>query len=153
LGEDEGDYSLLLLEDVRDLFEQRGATALATADIIEALVKREDRPWPEFRHERPITPRGVASLLGRFSVKPRTVRIGEGTPKGYRAEDLAPVFRKYLTTKEPPIPCPLSATSATNEPDSGNVADVADKKRGKGPFVVDEEEAERDARAALEAGA
>ena len=123
------------------------------ADIIEALVKREDRPWPEYRHERPITPRGVASLLGRFGVKPRTVRIGEATPKGYRGEDLAPVFRKYLASQKPPIPPAPSATSATSALGNAPVADVSDREGGTGPFVVEEEQAECEMRLELETGA
>jgi hypothetical protein len=117
VDDEETDSGLLFLSDVRDLFRTTGANALLTARIIEALVKLEHRPWSEFRHDKPITPRGVAALLGRFGVKPKTVRDGTETPKGYTLDDLASSFNTYL-------PRELSATSATRQ--HGNELGVAD---------------------------
>lgn len=129
VGEEEGDYGLLMLEDVRDLLS--GDSIIFTSHLIESLVKREDRPWPEYRHDKPITPRGIASLLGRFNVKPTTVRLGDAVGKGYRAEDLAPAFRKYLSKKEGQTPPEPSVTSVTHEA----VTDVTDKKEDVGVAV------------------
>jgi hypothetical protein len=135
---------MLLLEDLRDLLDQQMTTVIFTTTIIEVLVKREDRPWPEYRHDKPISARGVASLLGRFGIKPRSVRIGEITGKGYRAEDLAPVFRKYLPKKEGPLPVILSVTSVTPQTDTPvadpPVTDVTDRKRGMGGSFSEGEE-------------
>lgn len=130
IGEEEGDWGLLLLEDVRVFLEESGTGAILTTDLLEALVKREDRPWPEYRHDRPITARGIASLLGRFKVRSTTVRAGEGRGKGYRGEDLAPVFRKYL--KKAPTPPALSVTSVTDPV----VTDVTLRKGATGPEIT-----------------
>ncbi len=108
IAEDEGDYGLLMLEDVHALIGS--ADAIFTATILDELIKREDRPWPEYRHDKPITARGVASLLGRFGVKPGTVRVGSATGKGYAREKLAPAFNRYL---KPPIPLNANVTSVT----------------------------------------
>jgi hypothetical protein len=95
--DDEHDYGLLMLADVRDLAEaQKGASNIHSATIVEELSKREDRPWSEYRHDRPITKTGVAKLLKRFGISPTTVRVGELAAKGYRYEDLSPAFRRYL---------------------------------------------------------
>ena len=124
VAEEEGDYGLLMLQDVHDLFESRRTDAVFTSTILEVLCAREDRPWPEYRHDRPITARGVASLLGRFGVKPTTVRIGESVSKGYKIESLTPVFRTYLNTSIP------SVTSVTSPSEAPGVTDVTDRKEG-----------------------
>jgi hypothetical protein len=94
--DEETDYGLLLLSDIRDLLKQRPSEHILSAVIVSELIKREDRPWPEYRDQRPITPRGVASLLGRFAIKPTTIRVGCDVGKGYKLEALAPAFRRYL---------------------------------------------------------
>jgi hypothetical protein len=132
IGQEEGDWGLLLLADIRELVEASEGGAILTATILEALVRREDRPWPEYRHDKPITARGIASLLNRFRIKPTTVRAGGDPGKGYRAEDLAPAFRKYLTKKPAPIPLISSVTSVTSPPASTDVTDVTDTKQGNG---------------------
>jgi hypothetical protein len=67
VAEEEGDYALLLLQDLFDIFKARpNQDAVFTSTILEVLSAREDRPWPEYRQDRPITPRGIAKLLGRF---------------------------------------------------------------------------------------
>lgn len=143
VAEEEGDWGLLMLQDVHGVFAAAGfPDAMFTSTILEVLCAREDRPWPEYRHDRPITPRGVASLLGRFGVKPGTVRVGGDTGKGYKLETLAPVFRTYLS------PPNLSVTSVTNAAGAASVTDVTDRKQGVGgdpQYALDE-------RAGLEAG-
>jgi hypothetical protein len=125
VGDDEGDYGLLLLQDVHDLFDaQSKVVALPSAFIVQELIKREDRPWPEFKAGKEITPRGVASLLGRFSVKPDTIRFPNGLAKGYRLADLKPAFETYLT------PAAESVTSVTSADQSGVVTAVTDKNEG-----------------------
>jgi hypothetical protein len=115
-GEDENDHALLLLEDVRGLFQQ-GADKLRSAAIVAALVVREDRPWPEMPSGRALTTRGLAKLLGQFGVRPVPVRDAEGVGRGYKLEHLVPMFGRYLPVPESewtaPIPR-LSATSDTN---------------------------------------
>jgi hypothetical protein len=127
VAEDEGDYGLLLLEDVRSIFESHAVEGkLASAVLVEELVKREDRPWPEYRQDRPITKRGVASLLQRFGVKPKNIRLGGEVVKGYEYAQLLPAFSTYLAP-----PAEASATSATAPiltgptPSTSSVADVA----------------------------
>jgi hypothetical protein len=127
-GTAEGDYGLLLLSDLRELFASRGAKVLASETIVDELAKRIDRPWPEYnsKTQKPITQRGLASLLGRFDIQPKTVRLDDGkTPKGYRLDEMEPVFRTYLDDGD----ADLSATSATsaNHNNLGVAFSVADR--------------------------
>ena len=45
---------------------------------------------------RPITDRQLAALLKEHKIKPKTVRRGDVTEKGYRLEWFEDVFARYL---------------------------------------------------------
>ena len=47
-------------------------------------------------HGKPLNDRGLATRLRKYGVKPRAVRIGESTPRGYVASDLADVWERYV---------------------------------------------------------
>lgn len=140
VAEEEGDYGLLMLEDIRALFIERDALQLESAVIVQSLIEMEHRPWPEFRNGKEITPRGVASLLGRFGIKSKTLRIdGTKTAKGYELGALQPAFTTYLPpivdgaeSEAAAVSPDLSVTSVTNGVTDA-VTDVTDKKRGDGP--------------------
>lgn len=140
VAEEEGDYGLLALQDVKAAFEC-GDASLPSARIVAELGKMEHRPWPEYRNEKPLSTRGLASLLGRFGVKPKNIRSGAEVVKGYEFADLLPAFTTYLV----PSLVVLAATSAT----APSVADVADKNDvGR----EEDRQAEADERAGLMAG-
>lgn len=104
VAEEEGDYGLLLLGDVRrivrthQLADRFDGAGIFTATLIEDLVALgEASPWQEFTPDgRPITPRKLASLLGRFGIKPDDVRNGTIVRKGYTYSNLEPLFKCYL---------------------------------------------------------
>jgi hypothetical protein len=127
VAEEEGDYGLLLLQDVHDLFATTGAAVLPSAGIVQKLVQMEERPWPEYRHGQPISTRSVASLLGRFDVKPKMLRLDKDTTaRGYARHDLQLVFDTYLG----PIPPVLSVTSVTTADVTERGTDVTDGLQG-----------------------
>jgi hypothetical protein len=105
-----------LLADLREVFG--AAEALPTEAILGKLRGLDESPWGDW-HGHPLSPRDLARLLRPYGVTPKVVRLGSLTPRGYRAEDLADVWHRYLA--------PLSATSATSAtPPARYVADVAD---------------------------
>lgn len=85
-----------LLADLVQVFDQRGDNHLFTDDVVNALVALEDRPWREWKRGRPLSARGLARLLAPFGVKPRQIRKGETTRKGYRRSELEDNFTRYL---------------------------------------------------------
>ena len=106
-GADDADTArTMLLADLRELFGAAPSGILFSRDILPALVKREDRPWPEYRHGKPITEHQLAALLKPLKISSKTVRRGSDTAKGYRSEDLADAWVRYL----PPSPADLSVT-------------------------------------------
>jgi hypothetical protein len=124
VNDDEGDFGLLMLQDVRDIMGD--SPVIFTERLLRQLIEMDDRPWSEYgRFDKPITARGLASLLGRFGVKPGTVRLHEDTGKGYALQKLAPAFLRYL-----PAPSAESVTSVTNPIVVAIVTDVTDAREG-----------------------
>jgi putative DNA primase/helicase len=90
-----------LLGDIRAVFVARGVDRLSSADLCGALAGMEDRPWPEWRQGKPITPRQIASLLAPLAVSPGTIRLGSDTAKGYLLDQFADAFARYLPEEAP----------------------------------------------------
>ncbi len=112
--EDSDDASgIMLLDDLRVLFAARGARLLS-AVIAETLAGMEHRPWPEWHHEKPITPRQIAWLLRPFGIQPKTIRTANDRAKGYEVEQFADAFARYLPLIRDTV------TTLENEGVSGN---------------------------------
>ncbi len=112
-SEKENSARIQLLSDIRDLFDSLKLDRLSSSEIIDALVQMEERPWPEWKKEKPLTARQLASLLSNFGVKPKVLWIGEKSVRGYERSDLEETFSRYI----PYIP-PILSVSA-KEPNSG----------------------------------
>ena len=108
-GEDAASVKVLLLGDLRDLFVHEPSGVLFTREILAAFHRDETRPWPEWKNGRPITDRQLAALLKEHKIKPKTVRRGDVTEKGYRLEWFEDVFARYL-------PPPSVTASQTSDP-------------------------------------
>lgn len=109
---DASSLGIRLLTDLRDQVF-RGEERMPTAAILECLLRMDDAPWADM-DGKPINSRMLSQMLGQYvtaankPIRPRGIRVGSATPKGYYAEDLADAWARY---------CPLhpqkSATSAT----------------------------------------
>jgi putative DNA primase/helicase len=106
-GEETMSDGVLLLADLCERFAEEPSGVLFTREILAALNADETRPWPEYKHGKPLTERQLAALLKPFKVKPRPVRRGSETGKGYRLEWLNRPFTAYL----PPRSVPASHSS------------------------------------------
>jgi hypothetical protein len=125
---DEPSLSIQLLADIRDILEDGGAVAIASAELVRKLVALEDRPWPTCsRGERPLTQNGLARLLKPFGIVPAgTMRVGDRTMKGYRTSAFEDVFNRYLPCSPPFEPSQRNKVnkdgpeSAISQPSHGN---------------------------------
>jgi hypothetical protein len=88
-----------LLTDLQEVFD--GRDHLFTEDIIAALTAMDDAPWAEVRG-KPLDARGLAHRLAKYEVKPRTVRVGGRTSKGYARADLVDPWSRYVTAVSAP---------------------------------------------------
>jgi Protein of unknown function (DUF3631) len=100
----------LLIRHLHQIFAERGyPTAMWGADIVAALLAQEDWPWSEYRgpagkfQPRPLRQTDLALMLHQFDarIRPRSVRIGERTAKGYPLEQLEPQFAAYCEDYQP----------------------------------------------------
>ena len=93
--DDKQSLGIQLLADLRTVFGD--ADVMATETILERLNALEESPWADLRG-RELDARGLANRLRRYEVKPQTVRPDAGhTAKGYRREDLADIWSRYLS--------------------------------------------------------
>ena len=105
-AEGNAEVGALLLSDLRQLFGSKGATRLPTADIVAELTGMDERPWPEWRHGKPITAPQLAVALAPFGVRPTTYRQpAGGTVKGYQRDHFDEAWTWYL----PPSAAPPGA--------------------------------------------
>jgi putative DNA primase/helicase len=111
-----------LLEDIQFVFESKQVEKLKTTDLIDALVSDEEKPWATHNRGKPLTPRQLANLLAPYGIKPKTVRFGAFTPKGYEAAQFTDAFSRYLATPgDLPKRCNVSPDA-----NAGEVECVAD---------------------------
>jgi hypothetical protein len=110
--DDEG-LGVELLADLRNLFDEEH-DRLSSAEIVAALIARDDRPWSELgKARKPLTKAGLARLLRPFLIVPRTIRLPDDkTPKGYVLDDLKDAFLRYL----PNAPLSNLHTATTQRP-------------------------------------
>lgn len=97
-----GDTSvgILLLEDLRTLFQSRGMVKLVSEEILNYLRRMEERPWPEWRDRSPLSARQLAAILHPFGINPIKWRQDEVTRRGYEPAHFTDAFSRYL----PPVP-------------------------------------------------
>jgi Protein of unknown function (DUF3631) len=117
-----------LLADLRTVFGDRNV--MATETILPKLHAIEESPWGGIRG-KPLDARGLSSRLRRYDVHPKPVRIDASTvSKGYRREDLADLWARYVGPEGASRKSVTSVTSVTDDPDVTDVTDVTDKSEG-----------------------
>jgi Protein of unknown function (DUF3631) len=68
-----------------------------SSDLLKALIKIDDAPWGDMNGlGRELTPRGLSQRLGTYGIKPKQIRIGLQTQKGYLREDIKDAWLRYL---------------------------------------------------------
>ncbi len=82
-----------LLGDLYEVF--KGADKLATETILHWLHELPESPWADI-YGKPLNQRGLAMRLKRYGIKPKVVRIGDSTPRGYLADDLHDAWNRYV---------------------------------------------------------
>jgi len=82
-----------LLADLFEVFE--GADKLSTEIILHRLHRLPESSWVDI-YGKALNDRGLASRLRKYGIKPRVVRIGDSTPRGYLAADLHDAWNRYV---------------------------------------------------------
>lgn len=119
----EASLGVKLLADLRTVFD---GEQMATAAILERLHALDESPWADLRG-RPLDARGLARILGGYSIESTKVRIGASTPRGYRREDLYDAWLRYLpaSAEQPEQPEHPRSAGANRVPDGERVPEHA----------------------------
>lgn len=121
--EGEPSLGIRLLSDLRSVFEH--SDEMSSKSILKALVEIEEAPWGDLKG-KPLDERGLANRLRAYGIKPKTIRIGDTTPKGYKGSDLFDAWRRYLVPMSGGAESATAATSATSATNAcSKIASVA----------------------------
>ncbi len=137
--EDELALGPLLLAGIRRAMD--GRQTISTADLLASINADEELPFGAWNEGRGVEARRLGRLLKPYGIKPKSIRMGNGTPKGYALEDLHDAFARYL----PAEPQQAQRAQRAEPPPphrTGDVADVAHSGDGEGMllrFDADEE--------------
>jgi hypothetical protein len=99
----DADVKILLLTDIKKVFDAKVVDRLPTKTLIAALHEMDGAEWCEFRGTRgdqqphKLKDSELAAMLKDFRIRPRTIRQRDSTAKGYHRPDLVDVWAKYCT--------------------------------------------------------
>jgi putative DNA primase/helicase len=98
-------FKVELLHDIRQIFREKDVDRISTDELLDRLNADLERPWCEFNRGKPMTPRGLARMLGHFHIVPTTVRFNDKpSAKGYHLDGFLEPFTRYLPGKPPSNP-------------------------------------------------
>jgi Protein of unknown function (DUF3631) len=108
---DDASRLALLLADIRDVFAKEGgapvanmfaekvAVEIASADLVKALVAIEGRPWAKRakngKRGKPLTPKKLAQMLKPLAIAPDHLSSGTSV-RGYKLWQFEEAFSRYL---------------------------------------------------------
>ena len=91
-----------VLSDLGDAFSAQGNPEWrSTTDLLKFLHTMDDRNWHEWNKGKPMVPKQLAGLLEPFGIHPRSQRTGPDNDtviRGYKLEDLEPIWARHLPT-------------------------------------------------------
>jgi hypothetical protein len=130
---DGNEPGVLLLADIRQIFNKTKLDKLASSYLVARLAKRKHRPWPGFKDGKPITARQVADLLRPFGISPGTQRNGNKTLKGYKRSQFNSAFSRYLNDSSVTPSQRVSKSQGSSHLKERKKASVTDRKGAKPP--------------------
>lgn len=95
-----------LLSDVRDVFEQSNQDRIGSEDLVRRLTSDEAKPWGEMVNGKGLDARRLHAILGKFEIPAASsMRLPNGSNrKGYKLENFAEAFSRYLPAYPPADP-------------------------------------------------
>mgnify|MGYP000595599926 CR=1 FL=1 len=75
---------------------KRRNTSLFQEQLLEFLHNKEERPWNDYKGNKPLKDQDLAKILRPYGIQPETRRRGDKTPRGYDTFKLDQVISRYL---------------------------------------------------------
>lgn len=135
-----------LLADIRSIFRASSARRLRSRDLVASLLDIEEAPWGDFRG-KPLGGGALARLLRPYGIKPRMLRSGDKTARGYERVDFEEDWSRYLPEAAEPEVSESGLGSPTvfvsgrvlgeAEVVTGTVTDVSDVTASAGPVDIE----------------
>jgi hypothetical protein len=103
------DIGVVLLRDIRDLFETHGVDRFASAALVTALCELDSAPWAEWRgirddqSPRRLSRGELAKMLAPFGIRPKSVwpvrrhDTGKSSTKGYTRDQFEHAWAAYCS--------------------------------------------------------
>ncbi len=104
-----------LLNDLREVIGLEDC--MSSADIVSKLINIPESPWGDLKG-KPLDERGLAARLRKYEIKPKTIRVGTKTPRGYERANLVDAFERYLSAS--PVKPATSKTATTSDSDASD---------------------------------
>src|SRR5262249_40600958 len=113
---DTASAGVALLQDIKTMFDCSTLDYLTSKTISEDLTSDPEKPWAEWSRGRPITEKGIATLLHEFRITSRNVGPRESQAKGYRKADFLDAWERYLTKEHEEGPSEPHILPSTRPP-------------------------------------
>jgi hypothetical protein len=81
-----------LRSDIREVFGD--ADRLTTSALLDGLNALDESPWGDW-YGKELANRGLAKLLQRYGIKPRSVRIGDAVKRGFQRDQFTDAWARY----------------------------------------------------------
>jgi hypothetical protein len=88
-------WGVRLLTDLRTVFGD--SERMSTEAVIAALIAIEESPWGDLGKGKELNARGLARRLSKYEIRPKTIRDGNVTHKGYERDDCIDAWTRYVT--------------------------------------------------------
>lgn len=93
LSEGNPSLGVTLLRDIKGCFEND--KRLASTTLVDRLNALPEAPWADLQG-KPLNERRLAYHLKQYGIKPKVLRIGEQTPRGYECANFTDAWARYL---------------------------------------------------------
>lgn len=88
-----------LLADTRAIFDRLG-DRVTSQKLADELADDESSPWADWYGHR-VTPRATAKILAPFGIRPKVIKLGDGTTaRGYLREAFEDAWRRYTPSAD-----------------------------------------------------
>jgi hypothetical protein len=92
-ADEENSLSVRLLVDIRSVFTAKGTSFVPSDEMVTKLRAIRESPWDDFE----LTRSKLAHRLKQYHIK--TGHNKDATARGYRLEDFADTFRRYIPSR------------------------------------------------------